>query len=76
MHFLPDLRIFSNSVSKVLFTTPFLVANSKYLASKIQEKLALKRVVSDIIIPGDQKIYVCTGCMDCDKKGVCDFDSH
>ena len=47
--------------------------NSKYLASKIQEKLALKRVVSDIIIPGDQKIYVCTGCMDCDKKGVCDF---
>lgn len=47
--------------------------NSKYLATKIKEKLALKRVVSNIIVPGDQKIYVCTGCMDCDKKGVCDF---
>lgn len=31
------------------------------------------RISSDIIIPGNQKIYLCTGCMDCDKNGICDF---
>ena len=47
--------------------------NGQYLANKIKNRLESKRIISDIIIPGNQKIYICTGCMDCDTKGVCDF---
>ncbi len=47
--------------------------NGQYLANKIKDRLESKRIISDIIIPGNQKIYICTGCMDCDTKGVCDF---
>ena len=28
---------------------------------------------SEIIVPGNQKIHICTGCMDCDLDGKCDF---
>ncbi len=31
------------------------------------------RIPVSYIVPGNQKIYLCTGCMDCDQKGVCDF---
>lgn len=47
--------------------------NSAILGSKLQEALYSKRISNDLIIPGNQKIYLCTGCMDCDKNGVCDF---
>ena len=39
----------------------------------LKEKIKNERIDAPVIIPGNQKIYVCTGCMDCDKNGVCDF---
>ncbi len=48
--------------------------NCAHLARKIKEGFARERISSDIITPGNQKIYLCTGCMDCDKNGVCDFN--
>ena len=47
--------------------------NSYNLAKKISEELGKERIVCDMIVPGNQRIHVCTGCMDCDKNGVCDF---
>ena len=47
--------------------------NSLKLAKKIKEELKKERIISNIIVPGNQKIYVCTGCMDCDSSGQCDF---
>lgn len=47
--------------------------NCYNLASKIKEELAKERINCDIITPGNQRIHICTGCMDCDKNGVCDF---
>ena len=47
--------------------------NSYKLAQKIKEKLDIERIHTDLIIPGNQKIHLCTGCMDCDKDGICDF---
>lgn len=47
--------------------------NSLILANKIKNELDKDRIHTSIIVPGNQKIHVCTGCMDCDKDGVCDF---
>ena len=47
--------------------------NSFNLANKLKEELKKDRIISKIITPGNQKIYLCTGCMDCDENGVCDF---
>lgn len=47
--------------------------NSYILANKIKEALKKERISVDVITPGNQKIYLCTGCMDCDENGVCDF---
>lgn len=47
--------------------------NSLKLANIIKEELGKERISTNIIIPGNQKIHICTGCMDCDKDGVCDF---
>lgn len=47
--------------------------NSLKLANKIKQELDKERINTNIIVPGNQKIHVCTGCMDCDKDGVCDF---
>lgn len=47
--------------------------NSYNLAKKIKDELAKERIICEIIVPGNQRIHVCTGCMDCDKNGVCDF---
>jgi len=47
--------------------------NSLKLANKIKDELDKERINSSIIVPGNQKIHVCTGCMDCDKDGICDF---
>lgn len=47
--------------------------NSYNLANKIKEELKKNRIVSYIIVPGNQKIHLCTGCMDCDENGICDF---
>lgn len=47
--------------------------NSYNLAKKIKQKLDIERIHSEIITPGNQRIHLCTGCMDCDKNGVCDF---
>jgi len=47
--------------------------NSATLAKMIKESLKKERISVDIITPGNQKIYLCTGCMDCDENGVCDF---
>lgn len=49
------------------------VGNSYNLANKIKEELKKDRIVSYIIVPGNQKIHLCTGCMDCDENGICDF---
>lgn len=47
--------------------------NSAKLAKLIKDKLKKERIISNIITPGNQKIYLCTGCMDCDENGKCDF---
>lgn len=47
--------------------------NSLNLGNKIKENLEKERIICDVIIPGNQRIHICTGCMDCDKNGVCDF---
>ncbi len=47
--------------------------NSLKLSKKIKEELKKERIICNIIVPGNQKIYTCTGCMDCDESGVCDF---
>ena len=43
------------------------------ITEKIKEALNKERVYTSIIVPGNQKIHICTGCMDCDKDGKCDF---
>ncbi len=43
------------------------------LAREIEEKLTEERIHAELIVPGNQRIHLCTGCMDCDKSGVCDF---
>ena len=48
--------------------------NSIHLANNLKAIFDKNRISSDIIVPGNQKIYLCTGCMDCDKNGVCDFN--
>ncbi len=47
--------------------------NCLYLGKKIVSMLKNMRVPVSYIVPGNQKIYLCTGCMDCDQKGFCDF---
>ena len=47
--------------------------NSLKLANKVKEELDKERIHSNILVPGNQKIHICTGCMDCDKDGKCDF---
>lgn len=47
--------------------------NSSKLAKKVIEALDQERIHTELIVPGNQKIHICTGCMDCDKNGVCDF---
>lgn len=47
--------------------------NCALLGKKIKESLKKERISVDTITPGNQKIYLCTGCMDCDESGVCDF---
>lgn len=47
--------------------------NSLNLANMIKCELEKTRIMCDIIVPGNQRIHICTGCMDCDKNGVCDF---
>ncbi len=48
--------------------------NSYHLMKRLSDALSENRISSDSIVPGNQKIYLCTGCMDCDKNGVCDFN--
>ena len=47
--------------------------NSSKLTKIVNEKFQKERIISNIITPGNQKIYLCTGCMDCDQNGKCDF---
>ena len=47
--------------------------NCVKLANRIKNELDKERIHTSVIVPGNQKIHICTGCMDCDKDGVCDF---
>lgn len=47
--------------------------NSYNLANMIKRELEAERLNVKIITPGNMRIHICTGCMDCDKNGVCDF---
>ena len=47
--------------------------NSSKLAELMKDSFKKERIISNIITPGNQKIYLCTGCMDCDINGKCDF---
>jgi len=47
--------------------------NSLKLANKVKEALEKDRIFTEIIVPGNQKIHICTGCCDCDEDGKCDF---
>ncbi len=47
--------------------------NCKALADFVKKELETDRIHTEIIVPGNQRIHLCTGCMDCDASGVCDF---
>ena len=47
--------------------------NSLKLANIVKDALDKERIHSEILVPGNQKIHICTGCMDCDEDGKCDF---
>ena len=47
--------------------------NSLKLANYVKHELEKDRIHTSIFVPGNSKIHICTGCMDCDKDGVCDF---
>ena len=47
--------------------------NSSKLANLMKNRFKKERIISSTIISGNQKIYLCTGCMDCDVNGKCDF---
>ena len=47
--------------------------NCYNLANEIKKELDKERIHTTIIVPGNQKIHICTGCMDCDNDGKCDF---
>ena len=47
--------------------------NCKKLAKELINRFKKQRIISNVITPGNQKIYLCTGCMDCDINGKCDF---
>ncbi len=47
--------------------------NSLKLANMVKEELDKMRISTEIIVPGNQLIKCCTGCMDCDKTQRCDF---
>lgn len=47
--------------------------NSLKLANYVKRELEKDRVHTSIFVPGNSKIHICTGCMDCDEDGVCDF---
>lgn len=47
--------------------------NSYKLANIVKDEMDKERIKVDIIVPGNQKIHLCTGCMDCDENGICDF---
>lgn len=47
--------------------------NSAALANYVTSEIAKDRIHAKVITPGNQRIHICTGCMDCDKSGVCDF---
>jgi len=47
--------------------------NSLKLANVIKNELEKDRVSVSVLVPGNMRIHLCTGCMDCDKNGVCDF---
>lgn len=49
------------------------LGNCYNLANKIKRELESERIPVNIITPGNQRIHLCTGCMDCDASGVCDF---
>lgn len=48
--------------------------NCKKICDILKQSLRKERIISNVITPGNQKIYLCTGCMDCDESGVCDFN--
>ena len=48
--------------------------NSLKLANYVKKELEKDRIYTSIIVPGNNKIHICTGCMDCDEDGVCDFN--
>ncbi len=73
------MRITQNINGDTMARVLFIVGsrrkgNSYHLMQRISDALAENRISSDNIIPGNQKIYLCTGCMDCDKNGICDFN--
>ena len=47
--------------------------NCSHLAKILKDRLKKERIIANVITPGNQKIYLCTGCMDCDENGKCDF---
>ena len=47
--------------------------NSLKLAKLMKDYFKKERIIANTIIPGNQKIFLCTGCMDCDVNGKCDF---
>ena len=56
----------------VIFVGSRRNGNFLKLANILNYELKKNRVISNIIVPCNQKIYLCTGCMDCDTSGVCD----
>ena len=47
--------------------------NCYTFGKRLMTELKKERIPVTSITPGNQKIHLCTGCMDCDQTGVCDF---
>lgn len=48
--------------------------NSLKIGKKINEILINKKIKTNIIIPGNQNINYCTGCLKCDETNECIFN--
>lgn len=48
--------------------------NSLKIGKKVNEVLINKKIKTNIIIPGNQNINYCTGCLKCDETNKCIFD--
>lgn len=48
--------------------------NSLRIGNKIKETFDKQNIKTELVIPGKQKINLCTGCLECDETNKCIYD--